>query len=498
MPGNTSAGIHGRFMMRLSMPGQQRPVLILLVVFFLTSLLSVCVTNSTIGRRRDAADTDNHRQFRSQLTLQLKSLKNLKEVDTKGSLDLQGMNLNAAYWQCSEADAMVLTYTRKALTTLAKYMNFTFTVHIYCVNDLGDFMGDFRAGKIDLICEVRITDTRRKMIDFITPIREDYFAIIIKMPPRHILSTFTVLSPLDAKTWTLLFIYAGLGILFLTVCTTLTSFRNTGEFLKNLIKVTVYILGTCAAQGGTYNANTTASRVFATMWWFFIVVILGIYTGALVSFLSIETTVSYPFTSLQEAVESDHIPTVVRGFAGEAILKDSNPDSELGKLWKKALAHPEAIVTSEEVALNLVLTANYGFIVPYSYVRHILALENSKYNKCKLTLAPFTFTVSVDSWAMYKNHSSYTALNKGMQSLTESGIFNKWQDDTVSEENCWSAKESTISAQNIILQNVVALFYTLLGGSAVALTVLCAELILGTYNTLRTLRTHYGHNDRIV
>lgn len=229
---------------------------------------------------------------------------------------LNGAHLNVGLWLCSNQtvyDYIIMRPYIHFLDELGQYYNFTYSKRYLCAGGFAGALRRIKAGKIDLICDVVINSERGKQVRFLNGIVETSWAFVIKMPETYI-EQVTIFAPFDYVTWLLILASA---IVVIGVIRTLHTLKTSSDHQSAnfcLDYLTVYVFGTLVYQGGTFASSRISIRLLQGCWWSFVIVLIGIYAGTLVSFLSVKTKVAYPFTTLQEATESEYTPVVVRDF----------------------------------------------------------------------------------------------------------------------------------------------------------------------------------------
>lgn len=407
-------------------------------------------------------------------------------LDSSVQSDLQGMHLKYVSWVCDESDEVLEHLSLITLSTLSTYMNFSFSVKRLCPGSAGihTIVNGMKVGEIDIAGDIVKTIGRTKYVKFLTPLVQDSFVMVIKVPSTRDPADFNLLSPFDTPTWLLAFVYGTAAILLLTV----TEKKSQLKLLKNLncrrtqeklSEYVTFVCGTFANQGGTYLASSSSARVFIFVWWMFVITILALYTAILVSQLSVNA-MEYPFTSLQQAIHSDVMPIVVEKYSGEALLNNAHVAVELLELWHRVTEHPQGIAVSMETAFQLVSTGKYTLINSKVFSEIRMSIEQKPTEPCKFTFAPFELVPTQVGWVTSHNNCISDVLNKGIQALTQSGILNKWLHESIfPTTSClFMQPQKQVMANSISLQHLYAIFFVLLGGFVVAFLILSIEKLI--------------------
>ncbi|XP_014671009.1 PREDICTED: glutamate receptor ionotropic, delta-1-like [Priapulus caudatus] len=360
--------------------------------------------------------------------------------------------------------------------TLAKYMNFTYSTKTFCSRGFDHIATAISDGSIDLGGIMTVTSHRRERVLFPKAVYTDTYVIVIKTPETSTTATFNVFSPFDLSTWLGI---SGYGLITATLLRYMNTKAHKNEsrrtWYKKLGLFYNYIFGTFVNQGGTYSSPSTAIRVFISCWWTFVIVMVGTYSGTLVSHLSVQTTIEYPFTSLEDAANSHLTPTVVRGFSNENLLQYADPDSNYGKMWRKVLADPQSVVSDIQESIDLTLTGKYFTPMHAVSAPAFIEADIQVTTKCRLTIAPFQFHTTDHSWAMSNTSKYFRAINTGIQILIETGHLQKWMShQSTAFDKCVKA-EVNLESASLSLQQLSSIFKLLIYGCAIATAVLIGE-----------------------
>ncbi|XP_014677578.1 PREDICTED: proline-rich receptor-like protein kinase PERK8 [Priapulus caudatus] len=237
----------------------------------------------------------------------------------------------------------------------------------------------------------------------------------------------------------------------------------------------MYVIGTLANQGGTYNPVHAAARLLHTSWWLFVIVMLGLYTGTLVSFLSVRTTIAYPFTNLREAAEGAVVPVVWRGYAIESLLRDSPPQSDFGRLWAKVSADPRATIEHEEQFAERLMSGDYAYIVNDWSGSSLVEQDYRQTGRCRLSIIPVDYNVRI-SCVVAPESPHKEALNRGIRALSDSGLLAMWQRQAMSRVSaCAPRAIADVVDNKLSLSHLRNIFRFLLEGVIAGLLALMGE-----------------------
>ncbi|XP_014676000.1 PREDICTED: glutamate receptor ionotropic, kainate 4-like [Priapulus caudatus] len=251
----------------------------------------------------------------------------------------------------------------------------------------------------------------------------------------------------------------------------------------------MFKLGSVLQQGGTYNADDMPSRMLVGWWWLFALVITATYSAKLVSNQSVHHSHSYPFTSIQEAATSPLTPLVYRGNSEEQLLSNSDPESDLGRLWRRVV-DDGALIDSKEEAYERVLSGDYSFINDETFSILFFARDYLQHNHCRFTRVPVYFYSGYRGFAVPKHFPYAEQLNYGIRTLSERGFINQWKKETLPEgaEYCLQLLDPpVVGAQSLSFSHTRSLFLTLVMGIGGAAVCLLVEIVI--HHVGRRIRT---------
>ncbi|XP_014678230.1 PREDICTED: glutamate receptor ionotropic, delta-1-like [Priapulus caudatus] len=374
--------------------------------------------------------------------------KGVRIPPARASLNLSGVHLKVALWSCHKNAEFTLA--SRVLQELSTFMYFTYTVTARCYGFDGIVAG-MGAGEIDIAAYLRMTERRHRFVTFLHPLDESRYTFIIRAEVVDEDTTpLTILAPFHRITW--------------------------------------LFLGSVLQQGGTYNAVDIPSRMLVGWWWLFALVITATYSAKLVSNQSVQHSHSYPFTSIQEAATSPLTPLLNRDQSEEQLLSNSDPESDLGQLWRRVV-DDGAIIDSKEEAYERVLSGDYSFISDKTLAILFFAKDYLQHGHCRFTRVPVYFYPGYRGFAVPKHFPYTEQLNYGIQTLSERGFINKWKKETLPEgaEDCLQFYPPVVGAQSLSFSHTRSLFLTLVMGIGGAAVCLLVEIVI--HHVSRRIRT---------
>ncbi|XP_014679180.1 PREDICTED: glutamate receptor ionotropic, kainate 4-like [Priapulus caudatus] len=353
--------------------------------------------------------------------------KDVRIPPARASLNLSGVHLKVALWSCSNHTNFHLG--SRVLKELSTFMYFTYTVTARCYGFDGIVAG-IAAGEIDIAAYLRITEHRQRSVTFLHPLAESRYSFIIRLERVDKPAPLTIFAPLDRTCWLCIFCYMAASVATLTLY---EMYRRKREGLENRAWLQVFgrylmfKLGSVLQQGGTYNAVDMPSRMLVGWWWLFALVITATYSATLGSHHSIQTINTYPFTSIQEAATSPLTPLVYCHNSEAQLLSTSDPESDLGRLWRRVVAD-DGLFDSREKAFEMVLDGDHTMINDELNAIYFFANDYKLHGYCRYTLVPHVFFYPGYRGLAVPKHFPYTEqLNYGILTLHERGFIAEWK-----------------------------------------------------------------------
>lgn len=388
---------------------------------------------------------------------------------------LTGVELTVGIW---DGDP-VANFTINVILLLSKALNFSFNVKVIENKESTEKVSE--NAEIDMFGIVLALPERTKYMTFLHPVIYTSYVFVTK---RNELQGFNITDPFSTPVWILLLAYGLLAgpIIHCLDCQTKTT-RNGNDFSQinstptktGIIYYIQYALASFLQQGGTYLPCRLPARVTIGCWWLFAVILVAMYTGTLVSKLFISKR-QYAFTTLEELVDSEIVPVTLADLAATAILKNSPPDTDYGKLWKKMKTDDNVPVDNIATALDLTATGKYTYFSGGIAAKLLFIQDLKLHNSCRFSIAPIT-TVPLQMTFAVQRQSNYTeALNYGLAKLLQSDMITKLLEETVHlAEYCLDMPTQSVEAQAITLDQLSTAFWVILFGMSIAVFTLLTE-----------------------
>ena len=120
-----------------------------------------------------------------------------------------------------------------------------------------------------------------------------------------------------------------------------------------------------------FHFRAPSTRIVASMWWFFTLIMVSSYTANLAAFLTIEN----PFPLINSAEDLQKLNGKIAYGAkstGSTInfFKDSENDV-YQKMYKYMMEHPENMMKGNEEGLKKAIAGNYAFLMESSTINYM-------------------------------------------------------------------------------------------------------------------------------
>ncbi|KAI3384627.1 hypothetical protein SNEBB_010827 [Seison nebaliae] len=330
---------------------------------------------------------------------------------------------------------------------------------------------------------------RAKVVDFTAPFMSVGIGMLFKRPKREKPGLFSFLSPLSNEVWAYIVIgWLGISIVVFIIARVspyewyeeeacgapLDSPDNDLGSFNSLW----FSFGALMQQGSEYIPRAISTRIIASFWWFFNLIMVSSYTANLAAFLTVERTVS-PIEKVEDLIGQEAITYgTLAGGSTQAFFEDSKiPVYE--KLWKgMSSAKMNVFTKSTEEGIKKVLEGNYAFFMESSVIEYHMNRD------CNLTQIGNLLDAKGYGIALRKtlDPSYLEKMSTAILAMQEDGklteIYNKWwrvggSGDSMCEEG--GGESSTTDELGI--ENVGGIFVVLILGVCLSAVVVCIEFI---------------------
>ncbi|XP_076843694.1 glutamate receptor 3a isoform X2 [Brachyhypopomus gauderio] len=364
-------------------------------------------------------------------------------------------------------------------------------------------VGELVYGRADIaVAPLTITLVREEVIDFSKPFMSLGISIMIKKPTKAKAGVFSFLDPLAYEIWMcIVFAYIGVSVVLFLVSrfSPYEWHLDESEEAKEpgsppdppndfgIFNSLWFSLGAFMQQGCDISPRSLSGRIVGGVWWFFTLIIISSYTANLAAFLTVERMVS-PIESAEDLAKQTEIAygTLDSGSTKEFFRRSKIAVYE--KMWsymKSAEPSVFAKTTREGVARVRKSKGKFAFLLESTMNEYIEQRKPCDTMKVGGNLDSKGYGIATP-----KGSALRTPVNLAVLKLSEQGILdklkNKWWYDKGECGTKDSASKDKTSA--LSLSNVAGVFYILVGGLGLAMTVALVEFCYRSHQDTKQLR----------
>uniref|UniRef100_A0A8D3B1L7 Glutamate receptor n=1 Tax=Scophthalmus maximus TaxID=52904 RepID=A0A8D3B1L7_SCOMX len=351
-------------------------------------------------------------------------------------------------------------------------------------------VGELVYGRADIaVAPLTITLVREEVIDFSKPFMSLGISIMIKKPQKSKPGVFSFLDPLAYEIWMcIVFAYIGVSVVLFLVSrfSPYEWHLDENDEAKDpqsppdppndfgIFNSLWFSLGAFMQQGCDISPRSLSGRIVGGVWWFFTLIIISSYTANLAAFLTVERMVS-PIESAEDLAKQTEIAygTLDSGSTKEFFRRSKIAVYE--KMWsymKSAEPSVFAKTTPDGVARVRKSKGKFAFLLESTMNEYIEQRKPCDTMKVGGNLDSKGYGVATP-----KGSALRTPVNLAVLKLSEQGILdklkNKWWYDKGECGTKDSGSKDKTSA--LSLSNVAGVFYILVGGLGLAMTVALIE-----------------------
>ncbi|XP_066515692.1 glutamate receptor 3a isoform X4 [Hoplias malabaricus] len=350
-------------------------------------------------------------------------------------------------------------------------------------------VGELVYGRADIaVAPLTITLVREEVIDFSKPFMSLGISIMIKKPQKSKPGVFSFLDPLAYEIWMcIVFAYIGVSVvLFLVSRFSPYEWHLEEDEAKDpqsppdppndfgIFNSLWFSLGAFMQQGCDISPRSLSGRIVGGVWWFFTLIIISSYTANLAAFLTVERMVS-PIESAEDLAKQTEIAygTLDSGSTKEFFRRSKIAVYE--KMWSyMKSAEPSVFVktTPDGVARVRKSKGKFAFLLESTMNEYIEQRKPCDTMKVGGNLDSKGYGVATP-----KGSALRSAVNLAVLKLNEQGLLDKlknkwWYDKGECGSGGGDSKDKTSA---LSLSNVAGVFYILVGGLGLAMTVALVE-----------------------
>lgn len=277
---------------------------------------------------------------------------------------------------------------------LAVKIGFNFTFYVQEDRKYGNainethwdgMIGELMADRADLaITDLTVTSAREAAADFTMPFMDLGIQILFQKPKKEDPELFSFLQPFSGGVWACV-----IGSFFLVSISLFIMGRMSPQewdnpypcieepevllnqfTLKNAIWFTV---GAVLQQGSEIAPKAPSTRLVASIWWFFTLIMVSSYTANLAAFLTIENP-SPIIKNVADLYEIGKTGKVTYGAkrGGATFSFFSESENEMYKaMYNYMIEHPENMMESNEAGRDRAKVEKYAFLMESSTIEYI-------------------------------------------------------------------------------------------------------------------------------
>ncbi|KAK2881858.1 hypothetical protein Q8A73_022368 [Channa argus] len=351
-------------------------------------------------------------------------------------------------------------------------------------------VGELVYGRADIaVAPLTITLVREEVIDFSKPFMSLGISIMIKKPQKSKPGVFSFLDPLAYEIWMcIVFAYIGVSVVLFLVSrfSPYEWHLDENDEAKDpqsppdppndfgIFNSLWFSLGAFMQQGCDISPRSLSGRIVGGVWWFFTLIIISSYTANLAAFLTVERMVS-PIESAEDLAKQTEIAygTLDSGSTKEFFRRSKIAVYE--KMWsymKSAEPSVFAKTTPDGVARVRKSKGKFAFLLESTMNEYIEQRKPCDTMKVGGNLDSKGYGVATPKGSALRN-----AVNLAVLKLNEQGLLDKlknkwWYDKGECGSGGGDSKDKTSA---LSLSNVAGVFYILVGGLGLAMTVALIE-----------------------
>ncbi|KTG45341.1 hypothetical protein cypCar_00002204 [Cyprinus carpio] len=352
------------------------------------------------------------------------------------------------------------------------------------------------------VAPLTITLVREEVIDFSKPFMSLGISIMIKKPQKSKPGVFSFLDPLAYEIWMcIVFAYIGVSVVLFLVSrfSPYEWHLDENEEAKDpqtppdppndfgIFNSLWFSLGAFMQQGCDISPRSLSGRIVGGVWWFFTLIIISSYTANLAAFLTVERMVS-PIESAEDLAKQTEIAygTLDSGSTKEFFRRSKIAVYE--KMWSyMKSAEPSVFVktTPDGVARVRKSKGKFAFLLESTMNEYIEQRKPCDTMKVGGNLDSKGYGVATP-----KGSALRSAVNLAVLKLNEQGLLDKlknkwWYDKGECGSRGGDSKDKTSA---LSLSNVAGVFYILVGGLGLAMTVALVEFCYKSHHETKRLK----------
>uniref|UniRef100_A0A061QLN3 Glutamate receptor 1 n=1 Tax=Cupiennius salei TaxID=6928 RepID=A0A061QLN3_CUPSA len=346
--------------------------------------------------------------------------------------------------------------------------------------DWNGMIGELLRREADIaIADLTIIYKREAAVDFTMPFMNLGISILFKKPEKQSPPMFSFLKPLSLEVW----FYMGTGYLgvslFLFILARLSPYEwvnphpcdTENDVVENqftLLNSFWFTIGSIMQQGSDILPRAISTRIVASSWWFFTLIMISSYTANLAAFLTAQRMTS-PIESAADLAKQTTIQYgSVQGGSTQNFFKESKyPIYQ--RMWSfMESQRPSVFAEDNHKGIERVRMGNYAFLMESTSIEYVTE------RNCDLT----RIGGNLDS----KGYGIATPPGSPYRSILSSGILylQESQQLQILKDKWWKAPnkcpdDSGLASAEMGIRNVGGVFLVLGIGSCLGIVIVVME-----------------------
>ncbi|XP_050405578.2 glutamate receptor ionotropic, kainate 1 [Patella vulgata] len=373
------------------------------------------------------------------------------------------------------------------LIELSRSMNFSYTIYLPPDGEWGGrtsngnwtgIIGELQYENADIsVAPLSSTSDRQEVASFSYPFFIEYTSVILKPPNEDEKKWMTFLKPFHQQVLIYVTVSLFVGTIVLFVVEKFNPFyrKHPNTPAQSFSDVFWYLYGAMLTQGGEKLPGSLAGRKFISFWWLFCIMLVAIYSGNLMAFLTINR-VNVPFDTLAGMVNQDEYKWGTLGGTVWSTLFRS-ADSGIYKAIGEGLTRFNAtdigvLSIKTEDHFQKLYNEKYAYIADMTSFQLLMSHHNCSFYIIKERFLPLYYSIGLPLDSSLQDTVSTEIIR-----ITESGILALWMNRWFRKVSlcAFSTSSSVAVAKILSLIDVQAAFYVVCIGVAASCFILLAE-----------------------
>ncbi|KAL5015804.1 hypothetical protein ScPMuIL_005393 [Solemya velum] len=232
-------------------------------------------------------------------------------------------------------------------------------------------VGQLQRLEVDMvIAPLAMMSEREVVMDFV-PVTyyQDYTSVMLKRLDPNLTKWRTLSDPLSWEVHLCILISLPILAMFTYIVEKVNPYYHTRKEVSASTRENVdifwFFVAALFMEGGNYVPASLTGRTIVSVWWIYCTIIVGVYCGNLIAFLSVPK-LDLPFNSLEEmTAQSEYTWGTLGGTNFEQVLKNSKLEV-YRKMWEGIVrfnsTDPDVLHQQSGVHMDKVSRGGYAFI----------------------------------------------------------------------------------------------------------------------------------------